>query len=149
MKFKKRVQCTSKMRYCSKNHRSLYVLVMELILIQNEKYLWSRSIIFSASFSKCTLVFIPRINWYMPFLSMQLKIWKHYLIHPALIVLYPTFSLLYIVVSFVRIFQEIPTSIIQGYCYDFFNDLSILGRAVGTRGAGWRVRFEIYIFLIQ
>ena len=103
-------------------------------------------IIFFGQFQQMYAGFIPRIKWYMPFLSMQLNIWKHYLIHPALIVLYPTFSLLYIVVSFVRIFQEIPTSIIQGYCYDFFNDLSILGRAVGTRGAGCRVRFETFFF---
>ena len=49
---KNRLQCTAKMRYCSKNHRSLYVLVMELILIQNEKYLWSRCNIFFGQFQQ-------------------------------------------------------------------------------------------------
>ena len=91
------------------------------VCFSHEIYLWSRNIIFFQSVS-------ANISWCIFF---SINETENLLNKSCTNCSLPNFLYL----SLVRIFQEISAIIIQGYCYDFFNDLSILSRAVGTRGA--------------
>ena len=91
------------------------------VCFSHEKYLRSRNIFFFQSVS-------ANISWCIFF---SINETENLLNKSCTNCSLPNFLYL----SLVRIFQEISAIIIQGYCYDFFNDLSILSRAVGTRVA--------------